>query len=80
MNIGIMAGEEITFSDLHAMLIYSANEAANIIAENVASSRDEFISMMNERARELGAMDTHFVNTQTVCTTKNTIQQPKIWL
>ncbi|NMB96674.1 MAG: D-alanyl-D-alanine carboxypeptidase [Clostridiaceae bacterium] len=64
MNIGIMAGEEITFSDLlHAMLICSANEAANIIAENVASSRDEFISMMNERARELGAMDTHFVNT-----------------
>jgi len=63
MNIGIMAGEELTLRDLlHAMLICSANEAANIIAENVASSREEFINMMNERAKELGATDTNFVN------------------
>lgn len=64
MNIGIMAGEKICFIDLlNAMLVCSANEAANIIAENVASSREEFISMMNKRATELGALNTNFVNT-----------------
>lgn len=64
MNIGIMAGEEISlYYLLHAMLISSANEAANIIAENIAPTREEFISMMNERARELGTLNTNFVNT-----------------
>lgn len=64
MNIGIMAGEEITLEYLlHALLISSANETANIIAENICSSREEFIELMNKRALELGAKDTHFVNT-----------------
>lgn len=64
MNIGIMAGEKLTLRDLlHALLICSANEAANIIAENVAPSREEFINMMNKRAKDLGAVNTHFVNT-----------------
>jgi D-alanyl-D-alanine carboxypeptidase (penicillin-binding protein 5/6) len=64
MNIGIMAGEKICFLDLlNAMLVCSANETANIIAENTASSREEFISMMNERAKNLGATNTNFVNT-----------------
>jgi D-alanyl-D-alanine carboxypeptidase (penicillin-binding protein 5/6) len=64
MNIGIMAGEKICFRDLlNAMLVCSANETANIIAENIASSREEFIDMMNKRAKELGAINTNFVNT-----------------
>ncbi|MGE5612868.1 MAG: D-alanyl-D-alanine carboxypeptidase family protein [Bacillota bacterium] len=64
MNIGIMAGEQgLTLENmLNAMLIKSANEAANIIAENVAPSRAEFIEMMNRKAAELGAVNTNFVN------------------
>ncbi|HHW48421.1 MAG TPA: D-alanyl-D-alanine carboxypeptidase [Clostridiaceae bacterium] len=63
MNIGIMPGEEIRMENLlEAMLISSANEAANIIAENICESRQEFVDLMNEKARELGALNTHFKN------------------
>lgn len=64
MNIGIMAGEEnLTLENLlNVMLIKSANETANIIAENIFSARDEFIDRMNSKAVELGALNTHFVN------------------
>jgi len=63
MNIGIMPGEELTLEDLlNAMMVRSANEAANIIAENLSESREEFINLMNKRARELGALNTNFVN------------------
>jgi len=63
MNIGIMAGETIRMENLlEALLISSANETANIIAENICSSREEFIDLMNEKARELGALHTHFTN------------------
>lgn len=64
MNIGIMAGETLSMEDLlNAMLLSSANETANILAENIAPTRKEFIEMMNAKAKELGANDTHFVNT-----------------
>lgn len=63
MNIGIMAGEEIPMEDLlNALMVTSANETANIIAENLCSTRQEFVDLMNEKAMELGAVDTHFVN------------------
>lgn len=44
------------------MLIHSANEAANVIAEHIAGSQEEFAKMMNERARELGCKNSNFVN------------------
>lgn len=64
MNIGIMAGETgFTLENmLNVMLIKSANETANIIAENVASSRSEYMEMMNKKAKELGAVNTTYVN------------------
>ncbi len=64
MNVGIMAGEEGLTLDhmLHLLLIKSANETANIIAENLAPSRSEYIDMMNQKAREIGAVNTTFVN------------------
>jgi D-alanyl-D-alanine carboxypeptidase/D-alanyl-D-alanine carboxypeptidase (penicillin-binding protein 5/6) len=63
-NIGIIAGEKISLKNLlEALLISSANESANIIAENLTPNRGEFISMMNSKARELGATNTHFANT-----------------
>jgi len=63
MNIGIMPGEEIRMENLlEAMLISSANETANIIAENICETRQEFVDLMNEKAKELGAVNTHFKN------------------
>jgi serine-type D-Ala-D-Ala carboxypeptidase (penicillin-binding protein 5/6) len=63
MNIGISEGEILPLSDLlTAMLTYSANEAANIIAENLAVTKEDFVRQMNLRARELGATGTNFTN------------------
>lgn len=64
MNIGIMAGEKGLKLEnlLNVMLIKSANEAANIIAENIAPTRRDFVAMMNQKAKEIGAVNTTFVN------------------
>ncbi|HEX2947836.1 MAG TPA: D-alanyl-D-alanine carboxypeptidase family protein [Clostridia bacterium] len=64
MNVGIMAGEKgLTLENLlNVMLIKSANETANIIAENIAPTRADFVAMMNEKAKEIGAVNTTFVN------------------
>lgn len=62
-NIGIIPGEKISLEHLlQALLITSANETANIIAEHLGGTEAEFISLMNERAKELGAVETHFAN------------------
>jgi D-alanyl-D-alanine carboxypeptidase len=62
-NIGIMAGEQMKMGDLlKALMISSANETANIIAENLCPTRDEFVDLMNKKAVELGAVNTHFEN------------------
>jgi len=62
-NIGIIAGEQIPLKNLlQALLISSANESANIIAEHICDSRQEFIDLMNQRAKELGTENTHFAN------------------
>jgi D-alanyl-D-alanine carboxypeptidase (penicillin-binding protein 5/6) len=62
-NIGIIVGEQIPLKNLlQALLISSANETANIIAEHICDSRQEFIDLMNKRAKELGAENTHFAN------------------
>ncbi len=63
MNVGIMAGEQLTLDDLlHAMLIASANEAANIIAENTYPAQSDFINEMNEMALQIGAKNSTFTN------------------
>ena len=46
---------------LHALLLNSANEAANILAEHIGGSFEGFADIMNARAKELGATNTHFV-------------------
>ena len=47
---------------LHILLMYSANDAAMLIAENVGGSVDHFVEMMNEEAMRLGATNTSFAN------------------
>lgn len=63
MNIGIMPGEQMTLKDLmYALLIVSANETGNIIAENLSPTRADFIEEMNRMALEIGAKNTTFTN------------------
>lgn len=62
-NIGIDAGQAMTMSEsLYGILTASANEVANGVAEHVGGSMDGFVSMMNEKAAELGCKNTHFMN------------------
>lgn len=62
-KIKLRAGDKMTMDQaLHILLIYSANDVANLIAVNVAGSIDGFAIMMNEKARELGATNSHFMN------------------
>lgn len=60
----IKAGETLTVEQLlYCMLVVSANEACNILAEAVSGTVGSFIARMNERAQELGCEHTHFANT-----------------
>lgn len=62
-NIALQEGETLTLEQiLHAILLRSANEAANAAAEYVDGSIEAFATHMNEKAAELGCENTHFVN------------------
>lgn len=60
---GIQAGEQMPVIELlYCMLLPSANEACNILAEAVAGDVPSFVELMNARAAELGMENTHYVN------------------
>jgi serine-type D-Ala-D-Ala carboxypeptidase (penicillin-binding protein 5/6) len=60
-TIGLRAGERMSVRDLlKAVMLPSANDAANDLAVNVGGSRARFVRMMNAHARELGLDDTHY--------------------
>lgn len=62
-HMGILVGEQLTLEQLvYGMLVYSANDAANVLAVHVAGSIDAFAQMMNEKAKSIGAVNSHFVN------------------
>lgn len=62
-RIDLKVGEEMTLeSMLTALLVSSANDAANVIAEYIAGDITGFVAMMNEKAQELGMKNTHFAN------------------
>lgn len=62
-NVGMDVGQSITMEEaLYCIMLASANEVASAVAEHVAGSVDKFADMMNERAKELGCTNTHFVN------------------
>ena len=59
----LQVGETLTVEQLlHVLLIPSANDAANVLAYHIAGSMENFADMMNTKAKELGAENTHFVN------------------
>lgn len=59
----IKPGETFTLHDLlHCLMVGSANDAANVIAEHIGGTVQNFVQMMNQRAKELGCTNTHFVD------------------
>ncbi len=63
-HANIQAGETLTMENLlYAMLMQSANEAAKIVADHIGGgSIETFVDMMNQKAKAIGANNTHFVN------------------
>lgn len=62
-RIGLVAGESIDMENaLYAILLASANEVSYAVAEHVGGTMENFVSLMNKRAKELGCVNTNFVN------------------
>lgn len=60
---GLRAGEKLTLEQLlYGLLLPSGNDAAVAIAEGIAGSESAFAKLMNQKAAELGATHSHFVN------------------
>ena len=61
--IWLETGEEMSVGDLvKSIVISSANDACVMLAEHIAGSEEDFVALMNSRAKELGLKNTHFVN------------------
>ena len=61
--IYIEMGEHLTIKDLlYGLMLRSGNDAAIEIANNVSSSMEEFVKLMNNKAKELNMKDTIFIN------------------
>ena len=57
----IVPGEQLTFRDLlYCSMIQSASDACNVLASLIGGSIDNFVAMMNDRAKEIGCEVTHF--------------------
>lgn len=62
-SAGLIVGETLTLESLlYGAMLASGNDAANVIAEHIGGTIDDFVEMMNTRASELGCTNTHFVN------------------
>jgi D-alanyl-D-alanine carboxypeptidase len=62
-KISLKEGDRMTLDQaLRILLIYSANDVANLIASNVADSIDAFVDLMNTEAKRIGATNSHFMN------------------
>lgn len=62
-RMGLKQGEEITAGDLlYGLLVFSANDAAEVLAGNYPGGREMFINVMNIKAEKLGLASTHFEN------------------
>lgn len=62
-KMGLLEGEKIRVVDLlYGLLVFSANDAAEVLAANFPGGRDLFVTAMNLKARQLGVKDTFFTN------------------
>lgn len=63
MLVPLKDGEQITIEQLlNCLLVRSGDDSANVLARATAGSVDDFVDMMNDKAREIGLENTHFVN------------------
>ena len=61
--LGLQPGDYITIEELlHGLLISSYNDCAIVLARSVAGSVSDFVDLMNAKAADLGATNSHFVN------------------
>lgn len=62
-HCGLKAGDKISVKELlYGLMLKSANDAANALADYISGSTEKFAELMNEEARLLGATNSHFVN------------------
>lgn len=62
VHLGMKKGEKFILKDLlYSLMLESHNDSAVAIAEHVASSVEQFADKMNDKAKELGCKDTHFI-------------------
>lgn len=62
-NMGTMVGDVLSVRDcLYGLMLASANEAGNALAEHLSGSIEAFTDLMNQKALELGCTGSHFAN------------------
>ena len=60
-SMGLLAGDKVTLRDLlYGMMLASGNDAANVTAYVLGGTVDGFVKKMNQKAEELGLLNTHF--------------------
>lgn len=60
-SMGLLAGDKVSYKALlYGMLLASGNDAANVTAYALGGTIDGFVKMMNDKAVELGLLNTHF--------------------
>ena len=63
VTANLQVGEELSVEQLlYVLMVGSSNDAAIVLAEHVAGSQEEFSNLMNEKAKEIGCLNSHFVN------------------
>lgn len=63
MKLGLVAGETISVQQaINALAAVSANDVAVVLAEHLAGNEQAFVKRMNQAARRLKMLDTHFEN------------------
>lgn len=63
-SAGLKIGEQLTLRELlYCIMVESANDACDVVAEYIAGDIDTYVQMMNDQAKALGMTSTHYVNT-----------------
>jgi D-alanyl-D-alanine carboxypeptidase len=62
-QLKLTTGEQLSVEELlKAVLIYSANDAAQVLAQNYPGGEEAFVAAMNQKAKSLHLVGTHFAN------------------
>ena len=63
VTANLQVGEQLTIKDLlYALMVKSANDTAVVLAEHISGSVENFSILMNQKAKEIGCLNTNFVN------------------